>query len=63
MQPVNRSIGAPNIGTEGTVRFHPDVESPPRQRINASVVSAIVADHILAILGLAFLIAAARSPG
>jgi hypothetical protein len=40
------------------VQFRPDFESPPRRRINASVVSAIVADHILAILGLAFLIAA-----
>ena len=30
MQPVNRSIAAPNIGTEGTVQFHPDSRAPGR---------------------------------
>jgi hypothetical protein len=58
MQPVNRSIGTPSIGTESKVQLHPDVDGAPRRRINASVVSAIIADHLLLILGLAFLIAA-----
>lgn len=58
MQPVNRSIGAPNIGTEGKVQLHPDDDDTPRRRINASIVSAILADHYLAILGLAALCAA-----
>ena len=39
MQPVNRSIGTPNIGTEGKVQLHPDDDGSPRRRINASVVS------------------------
>jgi hypothetical protein len=58
MQPVNRSIGAPNIGTEGKVQLHPESDATARRRINASVVSAIVADHIMVILGLAVVIAA-----
>jgi len=58
MQPVNRSIGAPNIGTEGKVQLHPESDATARRRINASVVSAIVADHIMAIIGLAIVIAA-----
>ena len=58
MQPVNRSIAPPNIGDEGTVQLHPDTDGRARRRINASVVSAIVADHYLTILGLAFLCAA-----
>jgi len=58
MQPVNRSIGAPSIGTEGKVQLHPDSDATARRRINASVVSAIVADHIMTILGLAIVIAA-----
>jgi uncharacterized protein involved in exopolysaccharide biosynthesis len=59
MQPVNRSIGTPNIGTESKVQAHPDHNGATRRRINASVVSAIVADHYLMILGLALLCAAA----
>jgi len=58
MQPVNRSIGAPNIGTEGKVQLHPESDATARRKINASVVSAIVADHIMAIIGLAIVIAA-----
>ena len=55
MQPVNRSIAPP---PETKVQLHPDSNGAERRRINASVVSAIIADHYLMILGLALLIAA-----
>jgi hypothetical protein len=59
MQPVNRGVVAPNIGTEGAVQLHPDSDRVARRQINASVVSAIIADHALGILCVALLCAAA----
>ena len=58
MQPVNRTVATPSIGGEGKVQLHPEGNGTPRRRINAPVVSAIVADHYLMIIGLAFLFAA-----
>jgi len=57
MQPVNRTIVAPNI-SESAVQLHPDNAGTERRRINASVISAIIADHYLMIIGLAVLLAA-----
>jgi len=57
MQPVNRSIAAPNIGTEAAVQLHPDGDGAARRKIHTSVVMAIISDHYLAIVGLALLCA------
>jgi uncharacterized protein involved in exopolysaccharide biosynthesis len=59
MQPANRSVVAPSIGPESAVQLHPDGDDTSRRKIRAPVVLAIVADHYLAILGIALLCAAA----
>ena len=59
MQPVNRSIVAPSVGTEGAMQLHPDGEGTPRRKIHASVIAAIVADHYVGIIGFGLLCAIA----
>jgi len=56
MQPVNRTIVNPSGAPEAPpVQLHSDGERPPRRRIRASVILAIITDHYLGILIFAFL--------